>query len=190
MCTVYVCIQLQCTDSKLLKENMSCYTVCPGSLGLTLNVESFSCSSRQDMTKELWCVSGPALLHITAGTSEKARTFGSSSTRNLLKDTSQSPRTVAGRLQELYNPKTEVLQKASARDLHPGPQSRESTITRYVPIAYVTPQRTPTTHHSHHFHDVKAMTRLCKPRPVVQPRAASECSMWAAMRCEGTCGVG
>jgi hypothetical protein len=155
-----------------------------------IHIESFSCSSRRDMIKELWCVSGPALLHITAGTSEKARTFGSSSTRHLLKETSQNSRAVAGRLQDLYNLKIEVLQKASAGNLHLGPQSRESIITRYVPIAYVTPQRTPTTHHSHHFHDVKAMTRLCKPRPVVQPRAASECSMWAAMRCEGTCGVG
>jgi hypothetical protein len=147
-----------------------------------IHIESFSCRPRQDMIKELWCVSGPALLHITAGTSEKSRTFGSSSTRYLLKETSQNPRAVAGRLQELYNPKIEVLQKASAGDLHSRPQSRESTITRYVPIAYVTPQRAPTTHHSHHFHDVKAMTRPCEPPPVVQPRAASECSMWAAMR--------
>jgi hypothetical protein len=147
-----------------------------------IHIESFSCSSRQDMIKELWCVSGPALLHITAGTSEKARTLGSSSTRHLLKEISQSPRTVAGRLQELYNPKIEVIQKASAEDLRSGPQSRESAITRYVPIAYVTPQRALTTHHSHHFHDVKAMTRLCKPRPVLQPRAVSGCSMWAAVR--------
>jgi hypothetical protein len=147
-----------------------------------IHIESLSCTSRQDMIKELWCVSDPALLHITAGTSEKARTFGSSSTRHLLKDVNQSPRAVAGRLQDLYNPKIEFLQKLSAGDLHSGPQSRDSTITRYVPIAYVTPQRTPTTHHSHHFHDVKAMTRLCKPPPAVQPRAASERSMWAAMR--------
>jgi hypothetical protein len=147
-----------------------------------IHIESCSCSSRQDMIKELWCVSNPALLHITAGTSEEARTFGPPSPRHLLKDTSQSSRIVAGRLQDLYNPKNEFLQKLSAGGLHSGPQSRDSTIARYVPIAYVTPQRTPTTHHSHHFHDVKAMTRLCKPSPAVQPRAASVRSMWAAMR--------
>jgi hypothetical protein len=32
-----------------------------------IHIESCSCSSRQDMIKELWCVSDRALLHITGG---------------------------------------------------------------------------------------------------------------------------